>query len=247
MAAVEICALCREEKKLQKSHILPELLYDRLYDGLHSFQVLSTNPKANRPRRRQGIYERLLCSFCDQHRLGRLDNYAANLLKGGIEIEVTDLTDRLIVGNLNYKTLKLWQMSLLWRCGVSSRAEFRATRLGPHAEKLRRFLVNEDPGQPHEYGCTIVLPSSHAVMEQVIMPPEPVTIQGQRCYRAWFGALWWVFVVSSHSASFPFQEGFLQESGVFSIFKESTNTSTFILKLGKDLGAFGEVERKTLG
>jgi len=237
MAAIGNCALCGFEKTLQESHIFPEFLYNELYDGLHSYRVLSTMPNAPNLRRRKGIYERLLCADCDQRRLGRLDDYAAKVFKGGIEIEVADQPDSLIVSNLNYEKFKLWQMSLLWRCGVSRRPEFEGTRLGPHAERLRRSLLEEQAGQPHEYGCTVVLPSSHQVIGKSIYPPEPITIDGHQCYRTSFGALWWIFVVSSHSAAFPFQEGFLREPGVLSIFKEHTHSSNFLLKLGKDLGA----------
>lgn len=253
MANIGICALCRMERTRQQSHIFPEWLYDDLYDDLHGYRVQSTAQNANSPRRRKGVYERLLCPECDQCRLGRLDDYAAKVFKGGVEIEVTDKPSCLIVSNLNYATFKLWQMSLLWRCGISRRPEFEATCLGPHVEPLRRCLLEQRAGQPHEYGCTVVLPASHQVMRQVIYPPEPITICGHRCYRASFGALWWFFVASSHSAAFPFQEGFLHEepgrpnspeqipsgSGVLSIFKENTHSSNFTLKLGRELGAFG--------
>lgn len=95
MASIGICALCGLSKTLQKSHILPEFLYDEVYDELHSFIVQSTSPTAPAPRRRQGIYEELLCCDCDQRRLGRLDDYAAKVFKGGIELEMTDQADRL--------------------------------------------------------------------------------------------------------------------------------------------------------
>ena len=238
MAGTGICALCGLEKTLQKSHIIPEFLYDGLYDGLHSYHILGTAPDAPNSHRRKGIYERLLCEDCDQRRLGRLDNYAARVFKGGIEIEVTDKPGCLIVGKLDYTTFKLWEMSLLWRCGVSRRAEFDATRLGPHTEKLRRHLLEQCAGQPYEYGCIVLLPSSHEVTKHFIYPPEPITIAGHRCYRASFGALWWVFVVSNHSAAFPSQQGFLNDQGALSIFKEADQSSKFLLRLGKELGAF---------
>lgn len=236
MVSIGNCELCGLSKTLRKSHILPEFLYDEVYDGLHGYLVQSTAPNAPAPRRRKGVYERLLCRDCDQHRLGRLDDYAAKVFKGGVELEITDRPDRLIIGNLNYETFRLWQMSLLWRCGVSRRAEFTATRLGPHAERLRTVLLEERPGPPHQYGCAVVLPSAHKVTRQFIYPPEPITIDGHRCYRASFGALWWFFVVSSHSAAFPFQEGFLHEPGVLCIFKEANHSSEFLLKLGQELG-----------
>ncbi len=105
------------------------------------------------------------------------------------------------------------------------------------------MLVEERPGEPYEYGCTVVLPSSHQVTKRLIYPPEPISIEGHRCYRAVFGALWWVFVVSSHSATFPFQEGFLSKQGALSIFKDAVHSSGFLLKLGKELGAFGSAVR----
>ena len=119
MASIRICALCGLSKTLQKSHILQEFLYNEVYDDLHGYVVQSTVPTAPALRRRTGIYEQLLCRDCDQHRLGRLDDYAAKVFKGGIKLEMTEQADRLIIGNLSYKTFKLWQMSLLWRCGVS--------------------------------------------------------------------------------------------------------------------------------
>jgi hypothetical protein len=171
---------------------------------------------------------------------------------------VTDTPDRLIISNLNYVVFKLWQLSLLWRCAVSRLPEFKATRLGPHAEKIRMLLLDERAGQPHEYGCNVVLPSSHALLRRALYPPEPITIDGHRCYRAAFGGLWWVFVASSHSQRFPFQEGFLHEfprqssperensqqqipvrSGVISIFKETAHSSNFILKLVSELDNSG--------
>ncbi len=113
---------------------MPEFLYDELYDNLHSYLVMSTAPDVQSSRRRKGIYERLFCEECDQRRLGRLDDYAAMVSKGGAEIGVSEIPDCLIVGNLDYGVFKLFQMSVLWRCAVSRRPEFEGTDLGPHAE-----------------------------------------------------------------------------------------------------------------
>ena len=80
---------------------MPEFLYDELYDHLHRYHVVSTAPDVRSSRRRKGIYERLLCEECDQRRLGRLDDYAAKVFKGGTEIELSEKPDRLVVGNLD--------------------------------------------------------------------------------------------------------------------------------------------------
>lgn len=236
MRTASTCALCRLERSLIKSHIYPKFLYEKIYDNKHFYRVLLTEssgtPSTQHP---EGVYERLLCEDCDRRRLGRLDDYAAKVFKGGIDIEITDLPDRLIFGNLDYAIFKLWLLSLLWRCGVTKQIEFKATSLGPHAEILRQMLLTEDPGLPHQYGCTVILPSSHEVIKRMLYPPEPINIDGHKCYRAAFGALWWIFVVSGHSADFPFQEGFLSQQGALCLFKEHKHSGEFLRKLWEKL------------
>ena len=228
------CALCQLPRQLLQSHIVPEFLYEQVYDTLHGYRVICTAPGARFARRRKGIYERLLCAECEG-RLGRLEGYAARVFGGGLELELTDRHDSLVVGNLDYKTFKLFQMSVLWRCGVSRRREFRATDLGPHAERLRQMLLEERPGEPHDYGCVLILPASHAVTVQMIYPPEPVTCHGHRAYRASFGGLLWVYLVSSHSATFPNRDLFLNQGGTLRIVKEGLRTTEFLLKLRSEL------------
>ena len=237
LEATEVCALCKNVSNLMKSHILPEFLYDRMYDGLHSYPVISLGgAELGVSRRKKGIYERLLCEHCEQIRLGQLDDYAARVLKGGVELEFHPNEEGVAVRNLDYTKFKLWEMSLLWRCGVSKRTEFTAVQLGSHAEKLRSHLMTGDPGRAHEYGCIIVRPSSYDVTKELVLLPEPVVVGGHRCYRAILGGMWWVFVVSSHSSAFHFSEGFLRADGVLQIFNEDLHSSEFLLKLGMELG-----------
>ena len=232
--SVNTCALCGHDKQLVKSHIVPEFLYTDLYDSLHSYSVISTDPHSRKQRRKKGIYEFLLCCDCETH-TARYEQYASRVFNGGTELEISDEPNYLTVGNLEYSRFKLFQMSVLWRCGVSKRPEFSATQLGPHGENLRRMLRDGRPGASHEYGCILILPASYDVTRQLVYPPESVTLEGHRCYRASLGGLWWLYVVSSHSKSFPYRQLFLSQDGFLRIPKEARWSTDFILRLGQDL------------
>lgn len=53
----------------------------------------------------------------------------------------------LLLTNLPYRPLKLFRLSLLWRMSVSSLREFALVKLGPHEERIRQMLLQDDPGQ----------------------------------------------------------------------------------------------------
>jgi len=59
-------------------------------------------------------------------------------------------------GGIDYKLFKLFQLSLLWRAGVSDRPIFKEVALGRHQEILRRMLLDDDPGESHKYGCIML-------------------------------------------------------------------------------------------
>lgn len=39
------CKLCKKEKELRKSHIIPEFFYKLLYDPFHRFNLISSKPE----------------------------------------------------------------------------------------------------------------------------------------------------------------------------------------------------------
>lgn len=61
------------------------------------------------------------------------------------------------VEGVDYNRLKLFLLSLLWRMGASRLYFFREVELGPHQERLRRMLVQDDPGEPDQYACQMWL------------------------------------------------------------------------------------------
>jgi len=58
---------------------------------------------------------------------------------------------------IDYKTLRLFQMSMLWRAGVSKGRYFANIELDTrHEQNLRYLLLNDNPGNENEYPCVMV-------------------------------------------------------------------------------------------
>ena len=228
------CALCHQHRTLVESHILSEFLYDEVYDPVkHRFHRLHTDPSFRNDTRPKGIYERLNCLECEAI-LSVYEDYAAKVFKGGIEIGVEARPDRIVVHDVSYKEFKLFQLSLLWRCSVSRMPEFAAVDLGPHEDAIRQLLKNGTPGEPHSYGCLMMIPELYDVVRKCLMPPVSVQFQGHRSYCLLAKGFWWVFVVSNHSETLPEKEYFLSAGDILTIVRERGSTQ-FMMELARDL------------
>lgn len=240
-----VCALCLEEKELHESHILPEFLYKDVYDPDHSFFSLSTAAEEPTKRHRKGIYEKLLCTDCEEI-ISKYEDYAAKVLRGGILISVRQFPEKLLIGNLNYSQFKLFQVSLLWRAAVSSNRAFRGIELGPHAETMRKMLWTKTPGEPHKYGCLLFYSSTaHELMKRMIYPFEKMKKKksgGFQAYRAVLGGLMWAYVVSKRSHLFQHQEGFLQKNGELPIFNAGPLGDKFMQGFAADFKKSGKID-----
>jgi hypothetical protein len=236
------CKLCLQEKPLRKSHIFPEFLYRPLYDPKkHRFHVLSTSPAVEPFTKRKGYYERLLCQECEQI-IGRYEDYSSKVLKGGIEIEIRDLKDRLIVSMLDYTLFKLFLLSILWRSSISSLKEFSEIFLGPHEEKLRKMLFKQKPGMSHEYGIIAFYnPTNPEFWQDFLLAPDKSRINGHTFYRFVLGGIFWSIVVSSHSQRLSFKNFFLSEKGKIALLKDTRGSSDFVDKFVNNLNKQGKL------
>lgn len=155
------CKLCKKEKDLiKKSHIIPEFLYQDLYDDKHRLIKFDVIEKVNGNERvsklPQGEYEGgLLCKECDNEKIGQFETYLGNILnKEEIAVEQKPNCKKIInddgveftrIENIDYKSLKLCLLSILWRASISKRPFFKDVDLGPYEEKIREQLNTETP------------------------------------------------------------------------------------------------------
>ncbi len=229
------CALCVEDKELCDSHLIPEFFYEPIYEEPHRYYQVSTNPDKKVVPRQKGIWEKLLCRDCVD-RLSVLENYARRVLYGGVEIAITRANKRILIEDVDYQKFKLFQMSLLWRAGVSKRPEFSNVTLGPHEERLRALLYSGNPDEPHKYGCMMILsPKLQQLLPYMIMPPDMVRVSGHRCVRFVLGGLFWVFFTSSHTPELASKNVFLYRDGKLPLIVESKWSIKFINEFAKQL------------
>ncbi len=228
------CSLCQREAKLCDSHIIPEFMYKPVYDSKHRMHSVSSSPDKPTSYEQKGLREKLLCSDCEQY-LGRFENYAKRTLTG--ENKVSWTARRNYVEGFDYHKFKLFQMSLLWRAGISGLPFFSDVSLGPHEERLRRMILAEDAGEPHEYGCIIyaLLRGDNKLSDDIVFQPGCRKMEGHTFYRFLMYGLWWLFVVSSHSERYSLCDMFLTKQGKLTFHISRLEESRFFYELVQEL------------
>jgi len=236
------CALCKRNKPLLNSHIIPEFLYQELYDGLHRFHRISTAPEARNRLLQKGLREPLLCGDCEQH-FSVWERYASHVLFGGMSLSGTREESKIRIVNLDYAKFKLFQLSILWRAGVSSRPEFRQIRLGPHQERLRAMLLASNPGLPQDYPCLmfIVLNEGRPIGD-LIVEPSWSRLDGHKCYRFVFGGMAWIQAASGHCLARVILDSCLKQDGSCVIRLQDWREMKFLVDTTQKLAASGKLD-----
>lgn len=208
-----ICRLCLQESVLRNSHILPEFFYSGLYDEKHRAMNVPSDRKEKLIQK--GLREYLLCQNCET-KFSKYEKYASELLSD-VPNFITDSSGNFIyLDNIDYKKLKLFQLSLLWRASISK--AFVQVSLGSkHEEKVRSMLYTENPGKSIDYGCWLVMYPNPQKISRIIWSPATVKLDGHNGYKFMMGNIMWYFFVTSHKPKPEFQAQFLQETGLFTI------------------------------
>ncbi|MFC1613855.1 hypothetical protein ACFL5K_00990, partial [Gemmatimonadota bacterium] len=215
--------------------IIPEFAYKTLYDSkYHSFYRLSTDEQDTPKIKHKGYYDRLLCKECEQ-RVGLYESYASSVFRGKADME-KKVTEKLIVfRNLNYALFKLFFLSILWRASISKLKEF-PIHLGSHEERIRKMLLDQNPGDQFEYGLIASFnPQMQSFLQQMMTIPESIRIKNHLCYRFLLSGLFWLIIVSSHSYRFPYKDTFLSPDGTLLILVDVKWSSKFMIELSKKL------------
>ncbi|MDP8240166.1 MAG: hypothetical protein P9X24_13840 [Candidatus Hatepunaea meridiana] len=228
-----ICALHRAPSELRRSHIVPEFLYKPLYDSKHRLNVLSTGRPPKRHFEQKGIREKLLCDRCEAQ-FGVYEDYARGVLFGGKEIEVSMANPRGFEFHVDYRKFKLFELSILWRVGVTTTRFFNNIDLGDHAEQLRKILIGEQPGTTDEYGCILIWPVSHRdIVDQLVISMGMTKIEGVPCVRLIMGGICWFYFLSKQAID-PRQSGlFLQEDGSLRIMQGDFGINGYLTNFAK--------------
>ncbi len=156
-----ICKLCLNEKPLlKKSHIIPDFIYrdGNIYHTDHSIQKINlakalkgiSNKKS---RQYSGEYEgNILCQHCDGIIIKCYEDYAKKVIWGSQKLSPDEAfllsfpPGEVVMKNIDYKKIKLFFLSILWRAAISTRPFFKEVNFEMEKlEELRRMILFGDP------------------------------------------------------------------------------------------------------
>ena len=212
------CRLCLKKAPLCNSHVIPEFFYKQmnLYSGeggeIHRFNILSTNPNKKPAFKQKGIHEKLLCKQCEE-KFSKWENYARRVLYGGECLEIIKDVPGVLSCKVDYEKFKLFQLSILWRVGISTYEGFSSVKLGNHENVLREMLYNEAPGSAETYGFVNFHLTKHTDITSNAIHCMGSDYNGIPCALIMLGGSFWIFFLSEISIDSRLSEYFLQENG----------------------------------
>jgi len=205
------CRLCLASSELQESHIIPRAIIKLIRDEGLDKRFYKLHNKLTKTIQ-DGPKEYLLCSDCEQ-KIGRYERYfieAVHFSKHGIEIKHN--RQFALIENLDYRKIKLFFLSLLWRMSISSLPEFENVRIGDNEETIRKMLVREEPGESFEYSVSASILLFNQKMEEGLLTTAFVSKSRPILYAIVLGGILYQISTAHENSSFP-AELLLNESG----------------------------------
>lgn len=199
------CHLCKNDRELRDSHIVPEFLYSDLYNAKHQMMGINGQGRRGWKALQNGVKEHLFCEPCEQHFNEYFEKPFRELWVENFPLLDPWNTDDIHWITVNYESFKLFHLSVLYRAGVSTLPTFAAVRLGLHEEKLRQLLLIRNPGEYFQYpvfGYAVVHHKTNRLI-QMVSQAQVSRFGGRRCYGIMYGGVeWWVCVASDRNSEF---------------------------------------------
>lgn len=202
------CQLCGLSKKLIKAHPIPESFFRQLRDDSGPPRLMTDRPGVFPKRAPIGIYDKtILCGSCEK--IFQLwDDYAQLLLIQEFDtankIEDSGKTLAYVFPRYDYAKLKLFFISVLWRAAVASHSFYAKVRLGPHADRAKKLILEGNPGSVDDF--MVVLGRLEGLSGPAIFDPHPFKIDERNYYKFYVGFYVAVIKVDSFPGPDVFRE-----------------------------------------
>lgn len=194
------CRLCEDAKPLQKSHIIPNAYFKKLKRS-EGFAIQGEITEGVPTKRTQESWaKRLLCRDCEQL-IAEWERYAvaftSNPKSIGVSITKTERVWR--YSNVDYRRLRLFQISVLFRAAVAEGREFYYIVLNEMGLlKLRQAMLGGDLPKPSRFGCQMKLlwnPTRKSPLLGFVGVPVGRTVGRTEIISISFGSFAWEFYV----------------------------------------------------
>lgn len=156
------CKLCLEKEDIQESHIIPDAFFrfvkgkENNGDKSEIGKYIEVSQSGNKFAQ-ESYAEPLLCRACEQKFSNEFESYVIELvLRNPKKVGASSSrgVKQITFSNIDYRKLKLFQMSLLWRAAISSIDFYKYVELDPIIVELLRKNLNElSPLEPHILPC----------------------------------------------------------------------------------------------
>ncbi|MCX6833977.1 MAG: hypothetical protein NTW07_02390 [candidate division Zixibacteria bacterium] len=209
--------MCGKVDKLVKSHIIPEWAFKPLYDHDHKLLKIDSSLSKAISLKRKGEWDRIVCDECEQ-RFKIWDEYGRAVIwsKPGeptFGLETQGTSEGILICGIDYPRMKLFELSVLWRAGVSQRSVFSQVDLGVHESAIREMLLSGEPGDVITYGCVVgaVRPDydPRKTLYEFVDQPHFYYERGWTIVRFLFGGCIWMYVLHDDAHDFPLRRFFL--------------------------------------
>ena len=114
---------------------------------------------------------------------------------------------------IDYKLFKLFQLSILWRAGITALSFYDRVQLGPQEDDIRQMILRNDPGPAPLFSCLIWALRDEGEKVPLMRPPTKSKFSWRTHYRFIFHSYIWVFVASRTTDSREWDACALTEPG----------------------------------
>lgn len=169
------CKFCGNETTLIKAHIIPAGLFRRLQISKESLEMMTNKAGEYSKRTPIGVYDKtIVCSSCESI-WQEWDSYAQQLLAdeplNGLARYHGSKKICYVVNNFEYKKLKLFFISMVWRASVSSHPFFSKVSLGQFEDIAKQHIKNCDPGCSEDFSVTLAK-FDHPLAKPILDPHD---------------------------------------------------------------------------
>ncbi len=208
------CKLCLKNKKLIKAHIIPKSFYKPLMEDKEIPLIVTDKVGMYRSKMRIGVYDsELVCEECERI-FTSWDNYANEFFNQKLLDENFIIFENKNIaynfGKCDYKKLKLFFLSMLWRASVSKERMFTRVKLGKYEERIKKIMLNNLEEDSDEFSLAIIKFDNMNV--RGFLDPDRTKYEKVNHYRFYLGEYMAVIKVSSLSDPKCFQELYIKEN-----------------------------------
>ncbi len=241
----QICKLCELQRQLRRSHILPEFMYQNLYDEnprrFHSLNVdLDDISKSSNKIEQKGIREFLLCDQCEGL-ISKYEKYAAETIYAKnngnkayiVNASKTDKGQYTLYdyAGFSYKDFKLFLLSILWRMLISEKfTEIKGEE--EILERLRVAILNEDPLLYDDFGCLlqVIRYNEQQLASKFILSPYLTKDADSLVINQLVDGFMYSFYFNSKQLPIGKKDFFLKEDGTMKIVGRIIFNDPFLLE-----------------